>query len=116
MEELTSTTVSESRVFGRAVQSSTSRALDINDIVDQILVFGSRHDNVVSARVCFRWRDLALRYVWERLPSLVPLFSLIAPMVEIVDDLGQLTGELVRFYSTLLSVLLFNWGLFPLEI
>ncbi|KAG8944271.1 hypothetical protein FRC04_002067 [Tulasnella sp. 424] len=94
--------------FGAAVintPSSLPSPLEIPELVENIVSYLVRKDIVSAARVCRAWSEPALDQIWRNLPSIIPLFSLISPMVcrtgyewDFEDDIQDADCSRYAFY------------------
>ena len=62
-------------------QSSLTVVLDDEDLRERILSFGEDHDLVQCALVSRAWSNTALDVLWSSLESIVPLFSILSPLI-----------------------------------
>jgi hypothetical protein len=54
-------------------------ALLIPELLDYILSFMDRNDNVINACVCKQWSEIALDLIWWKVERLLQLLALLRP-------------------------------------
>ena len=65
--------------------SESHRVLFIPELLDIIFNFLDRDSNIVNARVCKRWSEIALDVVWKEVDDLIYLFRLLKPICQQED-------------------------------
>ena len=63
-----------------AYETTTMRVLAIPEIIELIMSFLDKKDNVNNACVCRRWSDIALDCVWRNVDDITQLLRLLAPL------------------------------------
>lgn len=63
-----------------AYETTTQRVLDIPEIIELIMSFLDKRDNIQNACVCKRWCEIALDCVWRSVEDITQLLRLLAPL------------------------------------
>ena len=63
-----------------AYENTTQRVLDIPEIIELIMSFLDKKDNIQNACVCKRWCEIALDCVWRNADDITQLLRLLAPL------------------------------------
>lgn len=71
--------------------STPDSVLRMDEILDNILGFNEVGDAARCARVCKGWTNASLNRVWHTISDLVPLLSLLAPVIKSGGILVRLT-------------------------
>lgn len=61
------------------VSSAGGTLADVNELVAIVLSFLDNHSLAVSARVCKKWREIALDLLWREVDDLHRLFTTLSP-------------------------------------
>lgn len=80
----------------------SQRVLALHELLLQIMAEADLATCVSAAGVCQSWYEIAVGEIWRSLPSPVPLFSILAPLVCERGSYGQVSVDFAVYFSNCL--------------
>ena len=82
--------------------SAASTLADVNELIAMILAFLDNHSLAISARVCKKWREIALDLLWREVDDLHRLFTTLSPYRKPMKKMDG--GRMLESYVGQISV------------